>query len=76
MSLLKEPMHPGEVLKELYLDPLDMGGDCFCTSSGRSPHADRAACEGCDQRDARHGSTPCPRIQYDPSILDEHADQL
>lgn len=25
MSLLKEPMHPGEVLKELYLDPLDMG---------------------------------------------------
>lgn len=25
MSLLEEPMHPGEVLKELYLDPLDMG---------------------------------------------------
>jgi addiction module HigA family antidote len=25
MSLLKEPMHPGEVLRELYLDPLDMG---------------------------------------------------
>lgn len=22
MSLLEEPMHPGEVLKELYLDPL------------------------------------------------------
>ncbi len=25
MSLLEAPMHPGEVLKELYLDPLDMG---------------------------------------------------
>jgi len=25
MSLLEEPMHPGRVLKELYLDPLDMG---------------------------------------------------
>ena len=25
MSLLEEPMHPGEVLKVLYLDPLDMG---------------------------------------------------
>jgi len=24
MSLLEAPMHPGEVLKELYLDPLDM----------------------------------------------------
>lgn len=24
MSMLREPMHPGEVLKELYLDPLDM----------------------------------------------------
>ena len=29
MSLLKEPMHPGEVLKELYLDPLDMGVIAF-----------------------------------------------
>jgi len=25
MSILKNPMHPGEVLKELYLDRLDMG---------------------------------------------------
>lgn len=25
MSLLEEPMHPGEILKKLYLDPLDMG---------------------------------------------------
>ncbi len=25
MSPLEEPMHPGKVLKELYLDPLDMG---------------------------------------------------
>ncbi len=24
MSLFEEPMHPGEVLKELYLDPLGM----------------------------------------------------
>ena len=29
MSQLKEPMHPGEVLKELYLDPLDMGAIAF-----------------------------------------------
>lgn len=25
MSLLEDPMHPGDVLKELYLDPLEMG---------------------------------------------------
>ncbi|MBM1556765.1 HigA family addiction module antidote protein [Sulfitobacter mediterraneus] len=25
MSLLENPMHPGEVLRELYLDPLDLG---------------------------------------------------
>jgi len=25
MSLLQNPMHPGEVLKELYLTPLEMG---------------------------------------------------
>lgn len=24
MNLVEEPMHPGEVLKELYLDPLDI----------------------------------------------------
>jgi len=29
MSPLQEPMHPGEVLKELYLDPLDMGAIAF-----------------------------------------------
>ena len=29
MSLLKEPMHPGEVLKELYLDPMGMGAIAF-----------------------------------------------
>jgi len=29
MSLLKNPMHPGEVLKELYLDPLDIGAIAF-----------------------------------------------
>ena len=29
MSLLKEPMHPGEVLKELYLNLLDMWAITF-----------------------------------------------
>ena len=29
MSLLEEPMHPGEVLKELYLDPLDLRAIAF-----------------------------------------------
>ncbi|WP_282093511.1 HigA family addiction module antitoxin [Epibacterium ulvae] len=29
MSLLEQPMHPGEVLKELYLDPLGMGAIAF-----------------------------------------------
>jgi addiction module HigA family antidote len=29
MSLLREPMHPGEVLKELYLNPMDMGSIAF-----------------------------------------------
>ena len=29
MSLLEVPMHPGEVLKELYLEPLDIGAIAF-----------------------------------------------
>lgn len=29
MSLLEDPMHPGEVLKKLYLDPLEMGPKVF-----------------------------------------------
>ena len=29
MSLLEKPMHPGEVLKELYLVPLGMGAIAF-----------------------------------------------
>ena len=29
MSLLEEPMHPGEVLKELYLDPLGISAIAF-----------------------------------------------
>lgn len=29
MSLFEEPMHPGEVLKERYLDPLDKGKIAF-----------------------------------------------
>jgi addiction module HigA family antidote len=34
MSLLEKPMHPGEVLKELYLDPLDMGAIAFARRLG------------------------------------------
>lgn len=34
MSLLEEPMHPGEVLKELYLEPLDLGVDSFARGLG------------------------------------------
>ena len=34
MSLLKDPMHPGEVLKELYLDPLNMGAIAFARRLG------------------------------------------
>ncbi|NVO56016.1 HigA family addiction module antidote protein [Rhodobacteraceae bacterium B1Z28] len=29
MNQLEEPMHPGEVLKKLYLDPLNMGAIAF-----------------------------------------------
>ena len=29
MSLFEEPMHPGEILKELYLNPLGMGTIAF-----------------------------------------------
>lgn len=34
MSLLEDPVHPGEVLKELYLDPLDMGAIAFARRLG------------------------------------------
>ncbi len=34
MSLLDKPMHPGEVLKELYLDPLGMGAIDFARRLG------------------------------------------
>ncbi|MEE9387113.1 MAG: HigA family addiction module antitoxin [Paracoccaceae bacterium] len=29
MTLLSKPMHPGKVLKQLYLDPLEMGAIAF-----------------------------------------------
>lgn len=34
MSLLKDPMHPGEVLKELYLDSMGMGAIAFARRLG------------------------------------------
>lgn len=34
MSLLEEPMHPGEVLKELYLVPLDLRAMAFAQRLG------------------------------------------
>ena len=34
MSALEEPMHPGEVLKELYLDPLEIGAIAFARRLG------------------------------------------
>jgi antitoxin HigA-1 len=34
MSLLRNPMHPGEVLKELYLTPLEMGAIAFAHRLG------------------------------------------
>lgn len=34
MSLLEEPMHPGEVLKELYLDPLELRAIAFARRLG------------------------------------------
>ena len=29
MSMLESPMHPGEVLKELYLEPMGIGAGAF-----------------------------------------------
>ncbi|MEO1378747.1 MAG: HigA family addiction module antitoxin, partial [Pseudomonadota bacterium] len=34
MSLLQDPVHPGEVLKKLYLDPLEMGAIAFARRLG------------------------------------------
>ena len=34
MSQLEEPMHPGEVLKELYLDTLEIGALAFARRLG------------------------------------------
>ena len=34
MSLLGEPIHPGEVLKEVYLAPLNMGAIAFARRLG------------------------------------------
>ena len=34
MSLLHDPMHPGEVLKGLYLDPLEVGVIAFARRLG------------------------------------------
>ena len=34
MNLLEDPMHPGKVLKELYLDPLGIGAMAFARRLG------------------------------------------
>ena len=46
MSLLKPPLHLGEVLKELYLEPMGMGAIALAHRLGGTPHADRAAGQG------------------------------
>jgi hypothetical protein len=69
-------MHPGEVLKELNLDPLDMGAIAIA----RRLRVPRTRIErlvtGGDQLDARYGATPCPCVPHDPFLIDEHADKL
>lgn len=34
MNILEDPMHPGKVLKELYLDPLGIGAIAFARRLG------------------------------------------
>ena len=34
MSYIEEPLHPGQVLKELYLSPLEMGAIAFARRLG------------------------------------------
>jgi addiction module HigA family antidote len=41
MTLMKNPSHPGEVLKELYLDPLDLGPIALA----KRPHVPRTRIE-------------------------------
>jgi len=98
MSLLEAPMHPGEVLKELYLDPLDMGAIALARRldvprtrierlvkgvTNMTPDTALRLARAFNTTPAywmnmqtNYDPTPRPCFQYDPSLLDEYADQL
>ena len=76
MSLLREPMHPGEVLKELYLDPMDMGSIAFARRLDVPRTRIERLVKGVSSVTPDTALRLGPRIQHDPSLLDEHADQL
>lgn len=52
MSLLEKPMHPGEVLKELYLNPLNMGSIAFARRLEVPRTRIERPVKGCYQHDA------------------------
>ena len=75
MGLPEEPMHPGEVLKELYLDHLDMGVIALARRLGVPRIRIERLVKGVT------GMTPDTALRLarafntTPGLLDEHADK-
>ena len=76
MADILAPLHPGEVLDELYLRPLEMSAGALAKKIGRSPHAYRAHRKGPDVDNTGYCISSGESIQDNAALLDEYADEL
>ena len=76
MADILAPMHPGEVLDELYLRPLGDERRGLGKEIGRAPHAYRAHRKGPDVDNTGYCISTGESIQDNAALLDEYADEL
>ncbi len=70
------PMHPGEVLREEFLDPLGLSAGRVAKACGVPRTRDRAHRRRRDRDHRRHGGSARPLLRHDRGILDEPTDPL
>lgn len=75
MRLLQEPMHPGEVLKALYLDPLEMGPIALARRLGVPRTRIERLVKGTTGMTPRHRASPGAGLRHDAGILARPPDQ-
>ena len=75
-SSLGPAIHPGEILLEEFLKPLEMTQAAAAQKLGMSTVRLNELVQGQTRGDRRHGAPPGAVIQDDTAVLDAHAGQL